>query len=165
MVRKGLTTVEICILLAIIAMIAAVIFIVIDPAAKKAAVRNAQRWTDVALLMEGVQTVFTESHGELSGDLTGIDTDPTTVQMITSGTTQTSCGNICATETVAAYDCSVDFSAMAHDGYVAAVPMDPLSTDATSEYYMNYNDGVFTVGSCVAEEEKNGSTPTIRISR
>lgn len=157
--------VEICIVLAVAAMVLAVIFIVIDPAAKQAAARNAQRWTDITLLMDGVQTAFTETHGELSGNLERIDTDSQTVQVIVNGSQGVTCGNICGTEILASKECAVDFSGFVNDGYIATVPLDPKATDRASHYYVNFNDGVFTVGACNAEQEKNGSTPTIRISR
>jgi hypothetical protein len=165
MVRKGLTVVEYCTVLAIIVMIAAVVFVVIDPAAKKVAARNAQRWTDVTALMEGVQTAFTQTEGELTDDLEKIDTDAQTVQMIVDGNETVVCGTICGTEHVAGENCSVDLTGLVAKGFVAAVPHDPSVRDNGSGYYVNYNDGVFTVGACSAEEEKNGATPTVRISR
>lgn len=166
MMRKTLTTVEICILLSIVLIVAAVFFIVIDPASKQAAARNAQRWNDVALLMEGMQNAFAETHGELSGDLAPVDTDAATVQMIVNGDMGATCGNVCGVERIAQTDCTVNAAPLVANGYIAAVPGDPAADAGSGTgYYVNYDDGVFTVGACSAEQERNGATPNIRIAR
>lgn len=154
-----------CIFVAVLAMIAAVVFIVIDPASKRVAERNAQRWTDVTLLMEGVQTDFAQTKGELTEDLQGIDADAQTVQVITNGAADIVCSSSCGAEQVAKTDCKVNFSQLANDGFIAAVPADPSAKNNGTDYYINYDEGVFTVGACGAEQEKNGSTPTIRLSQ
>jgi prepilin-type N-terminal cleavage/methylation domain-containing protein len=162
--QQGVTLVEWLIVIAIIAIIAAVAFVAIDPAARFAEARNAQRWTDVSTLMEGVQKAFVDTEAALTNGLQSIDSATETVQVITDGSAGITCGGRCATEMIAASNCDADLSGL-EGAYIAAVPMDPSSSGANSQYYVNYNNGIFTVGACSPEEEKDGSTPTIRISR
>lgn len=166
--QEGLTLVELLIVIAIIAILAAVAFVAIDPAARFAEARNAQRWTDVSTVMEGVQQAFVDEEGDLSSStyLSDLDTDSASVQIITDGAASLTCGSYtCGTETVAGSSCEVDLSTMEGE-YFAAVPIDPSSSSTTdSMYYLNYDSGIFTVGACDPEEEKDGSTPTVQVSR
>lgn len=163
--QSGLTLVELLIVIAVIAILAAVAFVAIDPAARFAEARNAERWSDVSTIMEAAQQSFVDLEGELSDDLSDIDSDDTTVQIVTDGAASLVCTSYsCGSLTVASTSCEVDLSGMEGD-YFAEVPIDPSNTGADSAYYINYNSGIFTVGSCTPEAEKDGTTPTIRVSR
>lgn len=166
--QEGLTLVELLIVIAIIAILAAVAFVAIDPAARFAEARNAQRWTDVSSVMEAVQQAFVDEEGTLSGStyLGDLDTTAGSVQIITDGAASLTCAShTCGSETVVSSNCEVDLSSMEGE-YFAAVPIDPSSTSTSnSDYYINYDNGIFTVGACSPEEEKDGSTPTIQVSR
>ncbi len=167
--QAGLTLVELLIVIAVIAILAAVAFVAIDPASRFAEARNAQRWSDVSTLMEASQQAFVDLEGELTGDLGDVDSDGTTVQIVTDGSASLTCGSYScsgATESVVSANCEVDLSVMEGD-YFAAVPIDPSQADgsADSAYYINYDSGIFTIGACNPEEEKDGNTPTVRVSR
>ncbi len=161
----GFTVVEGLIVIAIIAILAAVAFVAIDPAARFAESRNDQRWTDVSLLMEGIQKAFRETNRERSGVLQSIDTDSESVQIITNGSGELPCDGVCGTETIRATACGADLSVLVEQGYLPHVPADPRASGLDSQYFINYDAGMFTVGACAPEQEKDGATPTIRVSR
>ena len=164
--QKGLTLVELLIVIAVIAILAAVSFVAIDPASRFAEARNAQRWSDVSTIMEGVQQAFVDDEGDMSSGkkLASVNKVSTTVQVITSGTAD--CSSLtCSGQSLGVDAACADLSGLTGE-YFSEVPVDP-STGKTSDsqYYVDYNSGIFTIGSCDPEAEKDGSTPTIRVSR
>jgi prepilin-type N-terminal cleavage/methylation domain-containing protein len=63
-VEKGFTLIELLIVIGIIAILALVIFITLDPAAKFAMARNARRWSDVNAILNGVKQYQVANDGD-----------------------------------------------------------------------------------------------------
>lgn len=61
--KSGFTLIEILITMAIIAILAAVVIIAINPARQFATARNTQRWTAVNSILNGVHQNIIDNHG------------------------------------------------------------------------------------------------------
>jgi prepilin-type N-terminal cleavage/methylation domain-containing protein len=147
--HKGLTLIELLLVISIITVLTAVILIAIDPATRLAEARNAARSQEVTSLLNSVLEYVLDNNGTVPG---GIDNAAGTVQVI--GTNVGDCGALtCSTQTVAATSCQVDLSTALVDEYLAEVPTDPQNGDASdTRYYINKTaGGRIVVGSCSAE--------------
>lgn len=140
------------------------VVVALDPSAQYAAKRNEERATHVATLMDAVQRVYGEQDRALTGVLSSIDTDPTTVQYIVNGSSTMQCGGICGGELVAETACTADLSGVI-GGALNALPIDPRVEADTTGYYINMHSSVLTIGACNPEPERNNVVPTIRVSR
>lgn len=144
---RGFTLIELLIVIAIIAILAAVVFVALDPASRFSKARNARRQSDVESIAAAVVTYQVDNDGSL----------PTAVSALTAGsayivgTAASGCDAGCtATTTQAA---CVDLAALVTGGYLGSVPLDPTAgTTAKSLYYVIKNStGTLTAGACVPE--------------
>ena len=116
--QKGFTLIELLVVIVIIAILAAIVIIAINPARQFALARNAQRWSNVNTILNGVWQYSVENQGNLPASITDTATE------------------ICQTD---ATDCSglVDLSMLSDDGtYVVKIPVDPKSTSSNGTGYL-----------------------------
>lgn len=162
-VRKGFTMVELIIVIAIIAVLAAGIFVAIDPARRLHEARNSRRQTDVASMLDALIKIQADNRG----------THYTTVAAATAGnfyvigTSAAGCNTTCTAKTTQA--ACLDLSAVPTN-YLASIPVDPSTgTAANTDYYISKSaTGTLTVGACDAEGEGaggGGAAPAIEVSR
>lgn len=156
--RQGFTLIELLIVIAIIGILAAIIFVAVDPARRLAEARNAERWSSVNSILNGVLKHTVDSSGVLPSVLTAVDTG--TYEIGTCGS-----GADCAATTTTSGVC-VDLASIIVPSYLSAMPSDPLiGTASETEYYIyRAASGRLQVGSC-APETVGGSTPTVSVSR
>ena len=147
---QGFTLIELLIVIAIIAILAAVVFVALDPASRFKKARDARRQSDVENIAAAVVTYQVDNDGSL----------PTAVSALTAGsayivgTATTGCDSGCTATTTQA-SC-VDLAGLVTGGYLGSVPMDPASgtTAAKSLYYIIKNStGTLTAGACTPELE------------
>jgi len=161
--KKGFTLVELIIVIAIIAIIAAGIFVAIDPARRLNESRNARRSSDVANILSSLKNYAVDNNG----------TNYTTVAALTAGqysvigTDGTGCDTTCTAQTTQA--ACVDLSALPAN-YLGAIPMDPSTgTAANTDYYVSRGTlGTLIVGACDAQGTGAGgagAAPTIEVVR
>jgi prepilin-type N-terminal cleavage/methylation domain-containing protein len=154
--RHGFTLIELIIVVAIIGLLAAALFVAIDPAKRVGDARDARRYADVTAILNAVLQ-YTVDNSAL----------PTAVANMTvgyyyevaNGTTSDTAGNngfnSDCTEISGAgvYDANYDmillYSALV-DKYLSTIPLDPSQTTATSsDYYIKRStNNRITVGAC-----------------
>jgi len=146
--KKGFTLIELLIVMAIIAVLAATIFVAVDPVRRFAEARNARRWSEVVAILNAVLNYTVDNDGILPDDDSGnpIPLNPPAIL----GTSATGCNTCLAVTTSAA---CLDLSSALVDAYIVEIPKDPKNgTDFKTGYYIKRSaSNRITVGACEAE--------------
>ena len=144
--QKGFTLLEVLLVVAIIAILAGIVIIAINPGKNLGDTRNSQRQADVTTILNGVYQYSLDNNGTLPAGITTTATE------------------ICAT---GAASCTglVDLSTVtANEKYLTAMPKDPQCTTACATNGTGYKilktaNGRLTVSAPAAENK------TISVSR
>lgn len=136
---KGFTLIEILVVVGLIAILAAITIVAINPAKNFADTRNTQRSANITQILNAI-TQYTSEKGHALADLGTIPVCPTTAAIGTGG---------------------IDLGSSLVDEYVAAIPVDPSTgTDADTGY-----DMCRTTGNRVqvdATDAENGATISVK---
>lgn len=136
---KGFTLIELLIVIGIIAILAGIIYVAVDPGRRFAEARDAERWSSVNAILNGYLKYTVDNKGAEPVSLTA-----GTYYMI---------GTVAGTCTDQATGANfIDLSSLV-DTYLAAIPKDPKDgTAATTLYYIaKSNSGRITIGACQPE--------------
>ncbi len=137
--EKGFTLIEVLLVVAIIAILAGIVILAINPGKQLADTRNSQRQSDVNSIINAVYQYSIDNNGKVPTAITTTSTD------------------ICST---AAADCTglIDLAVLTNSGkYLISMPKDPSTGDATNtNYQVNKNaDGRIIVSAPDAEQGKS----------
>ncbi len=149
---KGFTLIELIIVIAVIALLAAATFVAINPAKRVGDANNAKRWSDITAIADAYNAYLADNSG----------TNPTTTPAPTSGVTysiaSTTGGLVFATcEAVAngnptTTTALIDLSALVTAGYIGQIPTDPSYVVGdlynTGYYFYRESTGKMIVGAC-----------------
>lgn len=160
---KGFTMVELIIVIAIIAVLAAGVFVAIDPARRLHEARNSRRQTDVATLLDALVKIQADNRGTHYATVAAA----TAGNFYAIGTAAAGCDTTCTAKVTQA--ACLDLSAVPTN-YLASIPTDPSTgTAANTDYYVSKSaTGSLTVGACDPEGEGAGgagAAPTVQVSR
>ena len=159
--KKGFTLIELLIVIAIIAILAAIIFVAVDPGRRLAEARNAQRWASVNSILNAYLKYTVDNKGTEPATLTA---NQEYMVVYNSGADFGGCDAINATTTNAV----IILKKIVDDGYISELPYDPNKDDASAEktyYWMKKKgNGRIIVGAC-GPETVGGQTPRIEVSR
>ena len=145
--KKGFTLIELLIVIAIIAILAAVVFVTLDPLSRFQEARDSTRWSDVTSVLDAIKLDQVDNGGAYISDITDLTDD----LYYTIGTCSTGGDAECGAQTTQA--ACVDLSGLVTEGYLAQVPQDPSTgTDALTDYYLQKTaNGAIQVGACDPE--------------
>lgn len=148
MKRKGFTLIELLIVVGIIAVLAGIIYVAVDPGRRLAEARNAQRWGSVNSILNAVLK-YSLDEGQLPPAVTGLNVDANYV--IGTGAAGT-CG-VCAAVALDPSDNCINLDPVLVDNYLSSIPLDPDGgTVANTGYYLRRStNNRITAGSCLAE--------------
>lgn len=157
LIQKGFTLIELLIVIAIIAILAAVVFVTLDPLSRFQEARDSTRWSDVASILDAIKVDQVDNGGSYVSAVSTL----TAGSNYTIGTCTVGGDSGCSAVTTQA--ACADLTALSTEGYLGEVPKDPSSgTDALTDYYINKSaTGQVTIGACDPEE----SGATISVSR
>ena len=144
----GFTLIELIIVIAIIALLAAATFVAVNPAKRIGDANNAQRWSDVTAIADAYSLYLADNSGTAPSS-TIANGVTYTIATTTGGTFSSANCTTVATTTTAL----VDLSALVTSGYVGQIPTEPTWTYADHNYHTNYYfytdaTGAVKVGAC-----------------
>lgn len=142
--RKGFTLIEVLLVVAIIAILAGIVILAVNPAKQLADTRNAQRRSDVNTIMNAIYQYSIDNNGQL----------PTDIPL-------TNAGIICSSPTGTCDPANVDLAVLTANGkYLVAIPNDPSNTTANITNYTVFKnaDGRVVVS---APGQEQGATITV----
>ncbi len=159
--NNGLTLIELLIVIAIISILAAIIYVSVNPAKRIAQSNNAQRWSEVTSVLNAVLNYTVDNGGSYPAV---INSNENLGQVL--GTNVSGCNSGCGAITTDTSCVNLE-AALVDNGYIAAIPTDPVSGSAGfTDYYINREDtGAFVVGACDPQVETGTTAPEIRVSR
>ncbi|PLX26884.1 hypothetical protein C0583_05530 [Candidatus Parcubacteria bacterium] len=159
MYKRGFTLVELLIVIGIIAVLAALAFVSLDPLARFQDSRNAQRSTDSAAVLNALRLDQVDNGGTHHANVAAL----TVNRYYQIGEATTGCDTTCSTPSVTLQSSCVNLLYLIDEGYIADIPIDPsasgASSDMTGYYVYIYDSGQMAVGSC---HEELGSSSEIQ---
>jgi len=144
MKKAGFTLIELIIVIAIIALLAAATFVAVDPAKRIGNANDAQRWQDITAMADAYYKYAVDNNGSY---VTSTD-DGTTYWIATQVNPSISPNNCAGTSTTIGDFVLLD--GLVTGGYIGQIPDDPLGADYHSTDYYFYKDstGAFIIGAC-----------------
>ena len=151
-VKRGFTLIELLIVIAIIAILAGVVFVSLDPLTRFRDARDASRWTDATAILSAIKVNQVDNGGSYLAAITGATAGTNYI----IGSDSSGCNTGCRVTTAAA--CR-DLSALTTGttAYLGEMPVSPdgsgdsWTTTKTGYYFTRNNNGSITVGACSAE--------------
>lgn len=120
MQQKGFTLIEVLVVIGIIAILAAIVVIAINPARQFAQANNSQRWSNVNAVLNAVHQYSVDNRGQIPSGLTG-----TSTEICKTGIATTTCSG--------AGLISLDTALV--PTYIVAIPTDPTGASTNGSGY------------------------------
>lgn len=145
--EAGFTLIELLVVIVIIAILAAIIFVAVDPATRFGDARDSRRRAEVVSIFNAVLKYQVDNTDTLP---TAIDSVAGTDQQL--GTAGTGCDTGCTDGSSTLAACA-NLTTDLVDTYLASIPMDPSTgTAVETDYYINKTaNGRIVVGACDPE--------------
>ncbi len=142
--KRGFTLIEILLVIGIIAVLATVVIVALDPATRFKNARDARRLSDIQSILSAVQQYIVDNKGVLPS---GIDATERQIGSTTSGCALS--GN-CGVTVDSCIDMSTDLSR-----YLKSIPSDPSTGSAGTTHYsiIANGNGIVTVTSCDSTDQ------------
>ncbi len=135
--RAGFTLIEVLLVVAIIAILAGIVILAINPGKQLADSRNSQRRSDVNTIINALYQYSIDNNGNLPASVT------------------TTAGDVCSTGAATCVAPDVDLTVLTANGkYLVAIPKDPSTGTASLTHYQVVKDanGRVTVSAPDAEQ-------------
>ncbi|MFA6295982.1 MAG: prepilin-type N-terminal cleavage/methylation domain-containing protein [Patescibacteria group bacterium] len=141
--QAGFTLIELILVIAIIIIIAAAIFVALNPAKRLGDANDSRRWSDVNQTLSAVHQYVVDNKGAFPNSGTW-----TSGVNFVLGTAGSGCNTTCTA--VATQAACLNLSDLVTNNYIGAIPADPVTgTAANTDYYVSRNPGgIVTIGAC-----------------
>jgi len=159
--QGGFTLIELLIVIAIIAILAAVVFVALDPLTRFQDARDSARFSDVTEILSALKIDQVDNRGSYVWAVSNATAG--TEYQISNATTTSACNTSCSA-VASSGDC-VNLSGLVTEGYLGSLPVSPngdgsWSSTLTGYYLVKASTGTVTVGACEAE-----NTSSITVTR
>ena len=143
--QKGFTLIELLVVITIIAILAGIIYVAVDPATRFRQARNSERWSSANAILNAYMKYAVDHDGD---DPASPALTTGTYYMIGSGSDSSGC-------TKQATSAVTNLETNLVSKYIASIPLDPKTTGAGSAktyYYITKDsNGRILVGACTPE--------------
>lgn len=151
--NKGFTLLELLLVVAIIAILASVIFVILDPPTRFKNTRDSARFSDVVSLSNAIALNQLDNGGSYLQSIQAVTVDEP--YMISSATTTSGCIVTCDASISSNANC-VNLIGLVGAGNVGELPVSPNGsqtwTTILTGYYLTRNtNGSVTIGACESE--------------
>lgn len=154
--NQGFTLIELLIVIAIIAILAAVMFVALDPLTRFRDARDSARWSDVSALVSAIKIDQVDNRGKYIAAIRNATSSE--VYMITDGTVASGCDDqntYCDTNVTDDTHC-IDLSGLVTEGYLGEIPVSPngegtWSSSATGYTLEKTANGHIKIRACESE--------------
>jgi len=152
----GFTLIELLIVIGIISVLAAIIFVAVDPARRFSEARNAQRWSEANAVLNSILKCTVDNNGTLPSAVGSATAG--TFYMIGTGASFSGCTDQATTAVMGLGASTCEGTTTLAPDYIASMPIDPTggSWDAakTGYYIVRTSSGRITVGACAGERSE-----------
>jgi len=161
--QKGFTLIELLLVIAIIAILAAVIFVALDPLKRFADSRDSTRWSEIEELLHAIKIDQIDNRGEYLQSIQDI-ADDTWYMIGIASTTIEDCETQCdalGDFDVATTTACVNLAGLVGEGYMPSIPISPNNPNesvwsaSTTGYVLrkDVDTGYLTIGACEGEND------------
>jgi prepilin-type N-terminal cleavage/methylation domain-containing protein len=157
---RGFTLIELLIVIVIVAILAAAVYVALDPEKRFKDSRDTRRVSDINTILSALKVNQVDNKGKYLAAVDALTAG--NVYMI--GTATTGCNATCDTPVTSATSC-VDLAGLVTAGYIGSVPVSPNGggtwTAGLSGYTISrLSNGIITVRAC--ESENTGEIASSR---
>lgn len=152
---KGFTLIELLIVIAIIAILASVVFVALDPLKRFKDARDSSRWNDVTAMLSAIKVDQVDNGGNYLDVIQDAPADE--VYMITGVADTLGCDTYFAAcdATISQGSC-MNLQGLVDEGYLGKMPVSPngagtWTSEYTGYYIMKEQNGNILVGACESE--------------
>lgn len=151
--KRGFTLIELLIAISILAILAAIILVAVDPAKRFAQARDSRRAAETYSILNAILNYMSDNAGAVPA---GLDDDVGTSQVL--GTAGSGCNTGCSPAGTTLSAC-LDLTTPLVDEFITSIPIDPRGTNGAvsydasrTGYYVNKTaNNRIEVGSCNPE--------------
>jgi len=169
MKKKGFTLIELLIVIGIISILAAIIFVAVDPARRLGEAKNAERWSSANSILNAILKYTVDNNGTLPATVSALSSsDAYTIGTGAAGNCSTACPGVTVLNPAPTKSNDCVSLADLVDQYISSIPIDPddaVWDSAETGYFIRKSaNGRITIGSC-DPDEIGGTTPSINVAR
>ncbi|MFA6537259.1 MAG: type II secretion system protein [Patescibacteria group bacterium] len=149
--KKAFTLLELLIVTAIIAILAVIVFVSLDPLTRFKSARDVTRWADISTIVAAIKANQTDHNGNYISAISEL----TNGNFYTIGTCTLEGDNGCTAKKT--QPACLDLNELVISGHLSIIPKDPLTgtVKKTGYYFSKASDETITVGVCDGESTKD----------
>jgi len=161
--QHGFTLIELLIVIAIIAILAGVVFVALDPLTRFKNTRDSKRLSDIFEMVQAIKLDQVDNQGPYLTEIQAL----TDGEVYIIGTAVAGCDSKnanCDTATTSALHCT-DLTGLVTEGYLGSTPISPNGADTWDASLTGYTIQKNATGSITVRACESENSPEIEISR